>query len=128
MADNSNCQDGRESNGEISPKEEAEDLKNQANNLFKGIIEIQSVLVVVGVWIGVVSCDFFFALEGKYEDAIASYSMAIELNPSVPAYFGNRSFCYLKTEYYGLALADANKAIQLDKKYIKVSKLKLIHV
>lgn len=63
-----------------------------------------------------------FVLEGKYEDAIALYSMAIELNPSVPAYHGNRSFCYLKTEYYGLALADANKAIQMDKKYIKVSK------
>lgn len=53
-------------------------------------------------------------------DATTLYSMAIELNPNVPAYYGNRSFCYLKTEYYGLALADANKAIQLDRKYIKV--------
>ena len=46
--------------------------------------------------------------------------MAIELNPNVPAYYGNRSFCYIKTEYYGYALEDANKAIELDKKYIKV--------
>lgn len=46
--------------------------------------------------------------------------MAIELNPKVPAYYGNRSFCYIKTEYYGYALEDANKAIELDKKYIKV--------
>jgi len=42
------------------------------------------------------------------------------LNPKVPAYYGNRSFCYIKTEYYGSALEDANKAIELDKKYIKV--------
>lgn len=53
-------------------------------------------------------------------NATTLYSMAIELNPNIPAYYGNRSFCYVKTEYYGLALADANKAIQLDKKYIKV--------
>ncbi|XP_031565648.1 serine/threonine-protein phosphatase 5-like [Actinia tenebrosa] len=92
MADDNDCQDGKEFNGEISPIQEAEQLKTQANNLFK---------------------------DGKYEAAIGLYSMAIELNPSVPAYLGNRSFCYLKTEYYGLALADANKAIQLDKKYIK---------
>ena len=44
----------------------------------------------------------------------------MELNPKVPAYYGNRSFCYIKTEYYGYALEDANKAIELDKKYIKV--------
>lgn len=67
---------------------------------------------------------FFFLhliLEGKYDEALDLYSKAIELNPKVPAYYGNRSFCYIKTEYYGCALDDANKAIELDKKYIKVS-------
>ena len=59
--------------------------------------------------------------EGKYDDALSLYTKAIELNPTVPAYYGNRSFCYIKTEYYGYALEDANKAIDLDKKYIKVS-------
>lgn len=49
------------------------------------------------------------------------YSKAIDLNPNVAAYYGNRSFCYLKTELYGAALGDANIAIELDKKYIKVS-------
>lgn len=58
--------------------------------------------------------------EGKYDDALSLYTKAIELNPRVPVYYGNRSFCYIKTEYYGYALEDANKAIELDKKYIKV--------
>ena len=58
---------------------------------------------------------------GKYEDALELYSKAIELNPRVPAYYGNRSFCHIKMEFYGSALEDANKAIELDKKYIKVS-------
>ena len=57
---------------------------------------------------------------GKYDDALSLYTKAIELNPTVPAYYGNRSFCYIKTEYYGCALEDANKALELDKKYVKV--------
>lgn len=60
------------------------------------------------------------SLEGHYDEALSLYTQAIELNPKVPAYYGNRSFCYIKTEYYGCALADANKAIELDKQYIKV--------
>lgn len=67
-------------------------------------------------------------LEGKYDDALSLYTKAIELNPTVPAYYGNRSFCYIKTEYYGCALEDANKALELDKKYVKVCQSMLIHV
>lgn len=58
--------------------------------------------------------------DGKYDEALSLYTKAIDLNPQVPAYYGNRSFCYIKTEYFGSALEDANKAIDLDKKYIKV--------
>lgn len=47
------------------------------------------------------------------------YSKAIELNGSDAAYYGNRSFAYLKLELYGYALSDASKAIELDKNYIK---------
>ena len=61
---------------------------------------------------------------GKYDEALSLYTKAIELNPKVPAYYGNRSFCYVKTEYYGYALEDANKAIELDKTYIKVCSMK----
>jgi len=63
---------------------------------------------------------YVWYLEGHYDEAVSLYTKAIELNPKVPAYYGNRSFCYIKTEYYGSALEDANKAIELDKKYIKV--------
>lgn len=47
------------------------------------------------------------------------YSQAIDVNPVNAIYYGNRSLAYLRTECYGYALADATKAIELDKKYIK---------
>ncbi|KAH0952518.1 hypothetical protein HN011_001736 [Eciton burchellii] len=55
----------------------------------------------------------------EYEKAIALYTKAIELNPSVAVYYGNRSIAYMRTEYFGCALTDASKAIELDKNYIK---------
>ncbi|XP_044731006.1 serine/threonine-protein phosphatase 5 [Chrysoperla carnea] len=55
----------------------------------------------------------------EFLKAIELYSKAIELNASVPVYYGNRSFAYLKTECFGYALDDATKAIELDKSYIK---------
>lgn len=54
-----------------------------------------------------------------YATAIDLYGKAIELNPSVAVYYGNRSFAYLKTECFGYALTDASKAIELDKNYVK---------
>ena len=41
------------------------------------------------------------------------------MNPNVPAYYTNRSFAYIKTESFGYAIEDANKAIELDKDFIK---------
>jgi len=61
--------------------------------------------------------DFFKA--GKYDKALVLYSKAIELNPYVAAYYGNRSFCNIKMDFFGAALEDASSAIKLDKKYIK---------
>ncbi|CAL7948751.1 unnamed protein product [Xylocopa violacea] len=54
-----------------------------------------------------------------YTKAIELYTKAIELNPTVAVYYGNRSFAYLKTEFFGCALTDASKAIELDKNYVK---------
>lgn len=54
-----------------------------------------------------------------YENAIKFYSQAIELNPNSAIYYGNRSLAYLRTECYGYALADATRALELDRKYIK---------
>ena len=57
--------------------------------------------------------------EQDYEKAIELYTEAINLNPYVPAYYGNRSFAHLRVESFGYALADASKAIELDKNYVK---------
>uniref|UniRef100_A0A663F0N8 protein-serine/threonine phosphatase n=1 Tax=Aquila chrysaetos chrysaetos TaxID=223781 RepID=A0A663F0N8_AQUCH len=72
--------------------ERAEALKTRANEFFKG---------------------------KDYENAVKYYSSAIELNPTNAIYYGNRSLAYLRTECYGYALADATRAVELDKKYIK---------
>merc|ERR1712135_222957 len=72
--------------------EEAEELKKKANDLFQS---------------------------QDYEKAIEFYTAAIEKNDTVAAYYGNRSIAYLRTECFGYALNDANKALQLDKTYLK---------
>lgn len=71
---------------------EADELKNQANKLFT---------------------------TGKYDKALDIYSQAIEVNPYVASYYGNRSFCNIKLECFGSALQDANQALKLDPKYVK---------
>ena len=58
--------------------------------------------------------------EKKFEEAIGYYTQAIELNPNVAVYYGNRSFAYLKMESYGYAFIDASKALELDRTYVKV--------
>ncbi|PWA22362.1 hypothetical protein CCH79_00018234 [Gambusia affinis] len=60
-----------------------------------------------------------FFKEKDYENAIKYYSEALELNPSNAIYYSNRSLAYLRTECYGYALADATKALEVDKNYIK---------
>ncbi|CAM0139642.1 Palmitoyl-protein thioesterase 1 [Umbelopsis sp. WA50703] len=54
-----------------------------------------------------------------YTEAIEKYTAAIEANPKVAVYYSNRSACYIKTEAYGYAIADANKAIEVDPSYTK---------
>lgn len=76
----------------LSLEEEAEQDKNTANQFFK---------------------------DKKYLIAIEWYTKAVEKNRMVPAYYGNRSFAYLKTECFGYAISDADKAIDLDKTYLK---------
>ena len=59
--------------------------------------------------------------DGKYDKALELYNQAIELNPNVATYYGNRSICNIKLECFGSALIDANNCLEIDKKYIKVS-------
>lgn len=72
--------------------EKAEFFKDEGNNYFKKL---------------------------QFSKAIESYTFAIDNNPAEPSYYGNRSFAYLKSEFYGYALSDANKSIELDPKYVK---------
>ncbi|CAF4886504.1 unnamed protein product, partial [Rotaria magnacalcarata] len=73
-------------------KEAADMIKAQANEAFKN---------------------------GDYETATELYSKAIEIHPDAILY-SNRSFAYLRREWYGYALIDAKKALEYDSKYIKV--------
>ncbi|PAV56605.1 hypothetical protein WR25_04152 [Diploscapter pachys] len=53
-----------------------------------------------------------------YDVAIELYSLAIDILPSAVLY-ANRSMANMKRELYGSALEDADRAIELDPKYIK---------
>ncbi|CAI8014327.1 Serine/threonine-protein phosphatase 5, partial [Geodia barretti] len=70
----------------------AETMKNKANEFFKS---------------------------QRYQEAIEWYSKAIDLDPSIAVYYGNRSFAHLKMESYGYALSDATTALDIDRTYIK---------
>lgn len=51
----------------------------------------------------------------KFTDAI---NLSIETNKNA-IYFSNRANCHIRLENFGLALQDANKAIEIDKTYDK---------
>lgn len=104
--------------GDITVSQEnarkAEELKDRANQCFKGVFN--SSTDGLG-W----SCTVFNSTDKNFDVAVDYYTKAIELNPYIAVFYGNRSFAYLKTESYGYALTDASKALDLDSKYIKVS-------
>ncbi|MDD5038913.1 MAG: tetratricopeptide repeat protein [Dehalococcoidales bacterium] len=54
--------------------------------------------------------------KGKYDEAIASYNKAIEIDPNYTNAFISRGYAYLKTEQYEHAITDYTKAIRLDPK------------
>ena len=54
----------------------------------------------------------------KYGLAAEKYSEAIELCPH-PVFYSNRAQALIKLESFGLAIMDANEAINLDPKYVK---------
>ena len=58
-------------------------------------------------------------LKGDYTQAKALYTDALSLNPNIVAIYSNRAICELKLEQYGLAIADATKAIELDATFAK---------
>jgi len=52
--------------------------------------------------------------------AIDFYTKAIEKYDADPTFYSNRAQTNIKLEAYGYAIADATKAIELDKNFIKV--------
>ncbi|KAL0739897.1 hypothetical protein Bca4012_081410 [Brassica carinata] len=80
------------SKNENSDASQAEEMKNQANEAFKG---------------------------HKFSHAIDLYTKAIELNGNNAVYWANRAFAHTKLEEYGSAIQDASKAIEIDPKYSK---------
>ncbi|CAM9725016.1 unnamed protein product [Ectocarpus sp. 12 AP-2014] len=56
--------------------------------------------------------------ESKLVQAVGKYTAAIDLHPTA-IYLSNRAFCYVKLEQFGLAILDADMALELDSTYVK---------
>ncbi len=54
------------------------------------------------------------ATQGKYKDAVASYTRAIQLNSQEAQFYVNRGTAYLNMTEFDLAIADFDQAIKLD--------------
>ncbi len=54
--------------------------------------------------------------------AVDYYTQAIDKYDADPSFYCNRAQANIKLEAYGYAVADATKAIEIDKDYIKVCK------
>lgn len=81
-------------------------------------MSLQRTKVNIDRLIAIITLRLFLS-EKDYENAIKYYTEALELNPSNAIYYSNRSLAYLRTECYGYALADATRALEIDKNYIK---------
>lgn len=55
----------------------------------------------------------------NYQSAVRLYTDAINLCPENPAYYGNRSACYMMMGDYKQALRDSRDAVVLDEKFEK---------
>ncbi|KAJ3213777.1 Serine/threonine-protein phosphatase 5 [Dinochytrium kinnereticum] len=57
--------------------------------------------------------------ERHFDEAIALYTQAISYDPKNPALYSNRAFAYIRSEFYGAAITDAETAINIDPKFVK---------
>ncbi|XP_061842809.1 uncharacterized protein [Nerophis lumbriciformis] len=60
-----------------------------------------------------------WASAGRHDKAIRCFTEAIKLNPKEWKLFGNRSFCYEKTQQYDKALNDAEIALLMEPMWVK---------
>ena len=56
----------------------------------------------------------FFIDIGEYPKAIAAFTRAIELDPTLAMAYNNRGWAHIKLEQYDQAIADCTKAIELN--------------
>jgi tetratricopeptide (TPR) repeat protein len=91
-------------------KDTADLIKAQANEAFKS--QSRTLLLMCTLIVSSI-------LDGDFEKATELYSKAIEIYPDAILY-SNRSFAYLRREWYGYALIDAKTALEYDPRYIKV--------
>lgn len=57
--------------------------------------------------------------EGKWDEAIALFSQAIEIDPDNEIYYSNRSAAYMKVDSISKALYDAEKSVELNPNFVK---------
>lgn len=57
--------------------------------------------------------------EHRYDDAINSYTKAIELDSTNAVFYSNRAQVHIKLENYGSAIADCNEALKVDPNMMK---------
>mmetsp|Transcript_34841 Transcript_34841/g.56266 ORF Transcript_34841/g.56266 Transcript_34841/m.56266 type:complete len:477 (+) Transcript_34841:222-1652(+) len=57
--------------------------------------------------------------EGKYEDAVEAYGQAIEDDPTVAAYYTNRSAAFMMLKKFDEAFGDSKKAMEVDPAFVK---------
>ena len=89
--------------------ERSEKIKDVANKYFNGEDSFYKFVIIT----------LYIYSDESYDIAAELYSKCIELNSSIATYYGNRSMAYMRKELYGLALADADVALELDPNYIK---------
>ncbi len=56
--------------------------------------------------------------QGRYDQSIADYSRALELNPNFAEAYNSRAYAYMTKQDYAHALPDLDRAIQLRPDYI----------
>lgn len=98
-----------------SSQERAEELKNEGNQKLKRRL-FKEVKCLPDCRLNAPdTCTFYIRLRCQ---AIRFYTEAIELHETAVLY-SNRAMAHIKEESYGLAIADAELALELDPKYVK---------
>ena len=57
--------------------------------------------------------------DNRFSAALSSYTNAIDAYPNSAVYFSTRAVCHIRLENFGLAVADASKALEIDPAYVK---------